>query len=223
MNFKSIAIFLTGAAIGAVASYFFTKEKIEKKAQEDISAMEQVFKDKYVYKPSVDKLCIHKTSEDEIIPDKTWSNPDIPEKEDSEEPVKRIGSKDYSKYEKAKNNILYNKPLKYKDSDDTKKAVKKGVKAMGEPYIIGSEEYCDLQNDGWDAMEVSFDPHAVNGNYFYDTNGEPLSMDSLGNEAFEFMNSQADEDEVIYVRNDELGMIFEVTYDAQVPDFDPED
>lgn len=222
MNFKSIAIFLTGAAIGAVASYFFTKEKIEKKAQEDISAMEQVFKDKYECSPcpadfdgDVDSA---KTGE---VFDKLAKA--CSKKEDSEEPVKRVGTKDYSKYEKAKNNILYNKPLKYKDSDDTKKAVKKGVKAMGEPYIIGSEEYCDLQNDGWDAMEVSFDPHAVNGEYFYDTNGEPLSMDSLGNEAFEFMNSQADEDEVIYVRNDELGMIFEVTYDAQVPDFDPED
>lgn len=91
---------------------------------------------------------------------------------------------------------------------------------MGEPYIIGEEEFNDLVRDGWDMMEVNFDPSAVEGMYFYDLDGNEVSMDSIGHEAFAFLNGEATEDEIVYVKNEELGMVFEITFDVPSPDED---
>lgn len=202
MNFKSIAIFLAGAAVGAVASYFFTKEKVEKRAQEDISSMEKIFKDKY--------------TPDEDNPESENAQGDIsekaPEPEKKEPSAKAKKSINYGRFEQAKQKILYNKPLKYEDSNDTKM----------EPYIIDAEKFEELQNeDGWEAMEVNFDP-AANGNmYFYDNDGNEVSIDSVGEEALRYLNN-ADPDEVVYSCNEELQMIFEITFDGVVPDFEDE-
>jgi hypothetical protein len=220
MNFKSIAIFLAGAAVGAVASYFFTKEKIEKRAQEDISAMEQVFKDKYEGIPcsadfdgDTDPV---KSGEEFNKIAKECSN-----KKDSEEPTAKAKKNiNYGRFEQSKQKILYNKPLKYDDANDTKKVRRKN-NGM-EPYIIDVEKFEELQNeDGWEAMEVNFDPAAAGNMYFYDNDGNEVSIDSVGDEAFRYLNN-ADPDEVVYVCNEELQMIFEITFDGVVPDFEDE-
>lgn len=205
MNFKSIAIFLAGAAVGAVASYFFTKEQVEKLAQEDISSMEKIFKDRYTH--------------DEDISESENAQGDISEKTpetEKEEPVKAKKSINYGKFEQVKQKILYNKPLKYDDSNDTKTVRRKGNTM--EPYVINEEEFIEMQNeDGWEAMEVNFDPAAANNMYFYDNNGNEVSIDSVGNEALAYLND-ADPDEVVYVRNDEIQMVFEITFDGVIPD-----
>lgn len=210
MNFKSIAIFLAGATVGAVASYFFTKEKVEKRAQEDISAMEKIFKDKY--------------APDEDNPESENAQGDIsektPEPEKEEPTAKSKKSINYGKFEQVKQKILYNKPLKYDDSNDTKTVRRKGNTM--EPYVINEEEFIEMQNeDGWEAMEVNFDPAAANNMYFYDNNGNEVSIDSVGNEALAYLND-ADPDEVVYVRNDEIQMVFEITFDGVVPDSEDE-
>lgn len=209
MNFKSIVIFVAGAAVGAVASYFFTKEKIEKRAQEDISSMEKIFKDKYA--PNEDNAESENAQGD--ISEKT------PESEKAE-PAKAKKTINYGRYEQAKQKILYNKPLKYEDPNDTK-TVRRKNNGM-EPYIIDVEKFEELQNeDGWEAMEVNFDPAANDNMYFYDNDGNEVSMDSIGDEAFRYLNS-ADPDEVVYVCNEEIQMIFEITFDGVVPDFEDE-
>lgn len=210
MNFKAIAIFLSGAAVGAVASYFFTKEKIEKRAQEDISSMEKIFKDKYA--PDEDD------SESENAHGDISEKTPEPEKEESTAKTKK--SINYGRFEQAKQKILYNKPLKYEDANDTKKVRRKN-NGM-EPYIIDVEKFEELQNeDGWEAMEVNFDPAAAGNMYFYDNDGNEVSIDSVGDEAFRYLNN-ADPDEVVYVCNEELQMIFEITFDGVVPDFEDE-
>lgn len=209
MNFKSIVIFVAGAAVGAVSAYFFTKEKIEKRAQEDISSMEKIFKDKYA--PDEDNAESENAQWD--ISEKT------PESE-KEEPAKAKKVINYGRYEQAKQKILYNKPLKYEDPNDTK-TVRRKNNGM-EPYIIDVEKFEELQNeDGWEAMEVNFDPAANDNMYFYDNDGNEVSMDSIGDEAFRYLNS-ADPDEVVYVCNEEIQMIFEITFDGVVPDFEDE-
>lgn len=220
MNFKSITIFLAGAAVGAVASYFFTKEKIEKKAQEDVSAMEQVFKDKYEGVPCPADF------DGDIDPVKCGEEfdklaKDCSNKKDLEEPTAKTKKPiNYGKFEQVKQKILYNKPLKYDDSNDTKTVRRKGNTM--EPYVINEEEFIEMQNeDGWEAMEVNFDPAAANNMYFYDNNGNEVSIDSVGNDALAYLND-ADPDEVVYVRNDEIQMVFEITFDGVVPDSEDE-
>lgn len=207
MNFKSIAIFLAGAAVGAVASYFFTKEKVEKRAQEDISSMEKIFKDKY--------------APDEDNSESENAQGDISEEtteQEKEDPVKTKKSINYGRFEQAKQKILYNKPLKYEDPNDTK-TVRRKCNTM-EPYIIDVEKFEELQNaDGWEVMEVNFDPAANDNMYFYDNDGNAVSMDSIGDEAYRYLNN-ADPDEVVYVCNEEIQMIFEITFDGVVPDFE---
>ena len=215
MNFKSIAIFVAGAAVGAVASYFFTKEKIEKRAQEDISAMEKVFKDKYEGVPCPADFD-GDTAEEVDKRVKKCSN-----EKDTEEPTTKAKKPiNYGRFEQAKQKILYNKPLKYEDPNDTK-TVRRKNNGM-EPYIIDVEKFEELQNeDGWEAMEVNFDPASTGNMYFYDNDGNEVSIDSVGDEAFRYLNN-ADPDEVVYVCNEELQMIFEITFDGVVPDFEDE-
>jgi hypothetical protein len=209
MNFKAIAIFVSGAVVGAVASYFFTKEKIEKRAQEDISAMEKIFKDKYA--PDEDNSESENAQGD--ISEKT------PEPEKEEPVAKTKHAINYGRFEQAKQKILYNKPLKYNDSNDTKAVRRKGNTM--EPYVINEEEYIEMQNEDWEAMEVNFDPAAANNMYFYDNNGNEVSIDSVGNDALAYLND-ADPDEVVYVRNDEIQMVFEITFDGVIPDSEDE-
>lgn len=66
MSFKSIAIFLAGAAVGAVASYFFTKEKVERQAQANINDMEKVFQKKYSDEESTDSDSIPENAQGDI-------------------------------------------------------------------------------------------------------------------------------------------------------------
>lgn len=208
MNFKSIVIFVAGAAVGAVASYFFTKEKVEKRAQEDISSMEKIFKDKYA--PDEDN-----TESENAQGDISEKTPE-PEKE---EPAKAKKPINYGRFDQVKQKILYNKPLKYEDSNDTKTVRRKDNM---EPYIIDAEKFEELQNeDGWEAMEVNFNPAATDNMYFYDNDGNEVSIDSVGEEALRYLNN-ADPDEVVYSCNEELQMIFEITFDGVVPDFEDE-
>ena len=211
MSFKSIAIFLAGAAVGAVASYFFTKEKIERQAQENIDAMEKAFQKKYSGDESDTSDSILKNPEGDIS-EKTF------DKETKPAPNKPSKKTNYARFEQAKQKILYNKPLKYEDSSDTKTVRRKTD--MSEPYIIGEEEFNNLVDDGWDMMEVNFDPAAAKNMYFYDLDGNEVSMDSIGHEAFAFLNGEATEDEIVYVKNEELNMVFEITFDTQSFDED---
>lgn len=211
MSFKSIAIFLAGAAVGAVASYFFTKEKVERQAQANINDMEKVFQKKYSDEESADSDSIPENAQGDI----SEKTPDT-----KKEPAINKSKKktDYTKFDKVRQKILYNKPLKYDDSNDAKTVRRKTD--MGEPYIIGEEEFNDLVRDGWDMMEVNFDPSAAENMYFYDLDGNEVSMDSIGHEAFAFLNGEATEDEIVYVKNEELGMVFEITFDVPSPDED---
>lgn len=212
MSFKSIAIFLAGAAVGAVASYFFTKEKVERQAQTNIAEMEKVFQKKY-------------SGEEEAASDSIPENAqgDISEKTFDEEtesaPSKPSKKINYGRFEQAKQKILYNKPLKYEDSSDTKTVRRKSD--MSEPYIIGEEEFNNLTNEGWDMMEVNFDPSAKENMYFYDLDGNEVSIESIGHEALAFLNGEATEDEIVYVKNEDLGMVFEITFDT--PSYDEDE
>lgn len=203
MSFKSIAIFLAGAAVGAVASYFFTKEKVERQAQATIDDMEKVFQKRYAVEENADSDAIPENAQGDI----SEKTPEV-----KRESVAKKKT-DYSKYDPVRQKILYNKPLKYEDSSDTKTVRRKTD--MGEPYIIGEEEFNNLIHDGWDMMEVNFDPAAAENMYFYDLDGNEVSMDSIGHEAFAFLNGEATEDEIVYVKNEELKMVFEITFDTR--------
>jgi hypothetical protein len=172
--------------------------------------MEKIFKDKYA--PDEDNSESENAKGD--ISEKT------PEPEKEEATAKSKKNINYGRFEQAKQKILYNKPLKYDDANDTKKVRRKN-NGM-EPYIIDVEKFEELQNeDGWEAMEVNFDPAAAGNMYFYDNDGNEVSIDSVGDEAFRYLNN-ADPDEVVYVCNEELQMIFEITFDGVVPDFEDE-
>lgn len=212
MSFKSIAIFLAGAAVGAVASYFFTKEKVERQAQTNIAEMEKVFQKKYSGEEEVTSDSIPENAQGDIS-EKTF------DKEAESTPSKPSKKINYGRFEQAKQKILYNKPLKYEDSSDTKTVRRKSD--MCEPYIIGEEEFNNLTNDGWDMMEVNFDPSAKENMYFYDLDGNEVSIESIGHEALAFLNGEATEDEIVYVKNEDLGMVFEITFDT--PSYDEDE
>ena len=173
--------------------------------------MEKAFQKKYSGDESDTSDSILKNPEGDIS-EKTF------DKETKPAPSKPSKKANYARFEQAKQKILYNKPLKYEDSSDTKTVRRKTD--MGEPYIIGEEEFNNLVDDGWDMMEVNFDPSAVENMYFYDLDGNEVSMDSIGHEAFAFLNGEATEDEIVYVKNEELNMVFEITFDTQSFDED---
>lgn len=212
MNWKSIISLFIGAAVGATATYLITKEKFEKRAMADVEEMEKYFKKTYgVEEPAEKEANVEEKSEDaddihgaitSVIP--TEANP-------------KNRKTNYERFAKAKDRILNtNKKLLYEDSDDNLEVRRKvGKKGMYEPTIIDQEEFMALQNtDGWDALEVYYDSVGTDGYYFHEASGETVSNDSIGNEVLQFFMSQADEGEVIFVRNDELCMVFEVIYET---------
>lgn len=204
MNGKSIFSFLLGAAIGSAVTYFFTKERVEKRAMEDISAMEECFKKQY----GVEETPVETVTEEAPAVEET--TPEVQSTHINDTKKNKVR---YDGFAKVKNKLglSKDKPLLYNDSEDNLTVRKKVGTKMNEPYIIGEEEFDELQNEpNWDAMEVYFDPQAIENRYFTNAEGEEISMDSIGSEAIEFLSNEADDGEVVFVRNDELQMVFEI-------------
>lgn len=214
MNWKSIISLFIGAAVGSTATYLITKEKFEKRAMADVEEMEKYFKKTYgVDEPAEKEANVDDDEpalQDIIQPISTSATP-------KSKPAVKGNTTQYDKFSKVKDRILNtNNKLLYEDSDDNLEVRRKvGKKGMYEPTIIDQEEFLALQNtDGWEAMEVYYDGVGTDGYYFHEASGETVSNDSIGNEALQFFTSQADEGEVVFVRNDELCMVFEIIYEA---------
>ena len=211
---KNVLIFLIGAGCGAIATFFFVKDKAEKQAQEDIDNMRAAFEKQYGVDSGVSVTPVEaegeaiepkevNTSEKKVVTDVS-SNPNK--------------TRDYSRFSKAKNKILHPDEEctpNYEVSDELKAIRKNRRKGMYEPVIIDEEEYNELlDSKEWDAMEVEYSPVARFGAYFVDSSGNEISMDSIGSEVEDYFKTQASEDEVVYVKNEELQMIFMVTMES---------
>lgn len=218
---KNVLIFLLGAGCGALATFFFVKDKAEKQAQEDVDNMRAMFEKQYGVAPTspaeAEGEALDPPMESEEAPKKVVTAEEI-----SSNPNK---TRDYSRYSKVKDKIIKTIHSEedreaYDDRMDELKVIRKGRKGdMYEPVIIDEEEYnILLDSQEWDAMEVEYSPTARFGAYFVDSSGNEINMDSIGTEVEDYFKTQADEDEVVYVKNEELQMIFMVT--MEVPPMD---
>ena len=210
---KNLLIFVIGAGCGAIATFFLVKDKAEKQAQEDIDNMRAAFEKQYGADSGVSVTPIESEGE-AIEPKEPAATAKKVVTDVSSNPNK---VRDYSRFSKAKNKILQTDTCEpnYEVSDELKAIRKNRRKGMYEPVIIDEEEYNELLDaKEYDAMEVEYSPVARFGAYFVDSSGNEISMDSIGSEVEDYFKTQASEDEVVYVRNDELQMIFMVTMEA---------
>ena len=182
--------FVFGGAVGAVATWIFTKKYYEKIATEEIESVKEYYKEK---KEKTEEEKVDKVSEDAVL---AYD----PKEEDSVGIPKRPSVETMRRYESLAETYKSRIPEEEQKSNfDKKEAI-----AVSKPYVIMPEEVGDLDHmtstlyyfqDGVltdDEMNPLEDPE--------DLIGDIKVEDHFG----EF------EDDVVYVRNEDIETYFEI-------------
>ena len=187
--------FVFGGAVGAVATWIFTKKYYEKIATEEIESVKEYYKEK---KEKTEEEKVDKVSEDAVL---AYD----PKEEDSVGIPKRPSVETMRRYESLAETYKSRIPEEEQKSNfDKKEAI-----AVSKPYVIMPEEVGDLDHmtstlyyfqDGVltdDEMNPLEDPE--------DLIGDIKVEDHFG----EF------EDDVVYVRNEDMETDFEICADER--------
>lgn len=178
--------FTVGAAVGAVASWYFAKKKYEIIAQEEIDSVKEVF---------AKKVAAISGDED-----------DISEKED-EDPKPKNSDNDIMKYASQLNDEGYtnysNMEMSFPDVE-TKKPI--GVER---PYVIAPDEFGEI--DEYETISLTYyadDVLTDDMDELVEDVDETIGADSL-NHFGEY------EDDSVFVRNDRLKADYEILLDER--------
>lgn len=187
--------FVFGGAVGAVATWIFTKKYYEKIATEEIESVKEYYKEK---KEKTEEEKVDKVSEDAVL---AYD----PKEEDSVSIPERPSVETMRRYESLAETYKSRIPEEEQKSNfDKKEAI-----AVSKPYVIMPEEVGDLDHmtstlyyfqDGVltdDEMNPLEDPE--------DLIGDIKVEDHFG----EF------EDDVVYVRNEDMETDFEICADER--------
>lgn len=187
--------FVFGGAVGAVATWIFTKKYYEKIATEEIESVKEYYKEK---KEKTEEEKVDKVSEDAVL---AYD----PKEEDSVGIPERPSVETMRRYESLAETYKSRIPEEEQKSNfDKKEAI-----AVSKPYVIMPEEVGDLDHmtstlyyfqDGVltdDEMNPLEDPE--------DLIGDIKVEDHFG----EF------EDDVVYVRNEDMETDFEICADER--------
>lgn len=183
---KNLLIFGGGVAAGAVATYFYLKDKFEQYAQEEIYSVKEHYKAKSEKEKPVEetKEEKHKFSDKEV--------------EDYKDYVRESGYVNYSNYmskeemNQAKENGEYNKDIRIPEEI---------------PYIIQPEEFGE--EEGYDTQTLTYFADKVLVDDLDDEVEDPDTVVGLENlKVFDEFNASS-----VYVRNDIFRMDYEILKD----------
>lgn len=187
---KNLLIFGGGVATGAVATYFYIKDKFEKYTQEEIDSV------KAYYKNKAEKA--NPTQEVEPEPEEERPQFSEKEKEDYKSYVRESGYVNYSNYmnkeemDQAKENGEYNKDIRIPEEI---------------PYIIQPEEFGE--EAGYDTQTLTYFADKV---LVDDLDDEVEDLDTVvGLENLKVFDEYGASS--VYVRNDIFRMDYEIIKD----------
>ena len=124
-KFAGIAAFVAGAAVGAAASWYFTKNKYEQIAQDEIDSVKEAFLGAPCEEEEQED---GSPSEDEEDSSDKVHTPVVAEKPSIEEYVAMVEDRGYTKY------------------SDTEKKEVKPMEVNKKPYVIPPEEFGEIIN-----------------------------------------------------------------------------
>lgn len=182
---KTALIFILGSLFGSVSTWSYVKKKYEKISKEEIDSVKETFS----------KLT--KKSDNEEFSE---LSKEAGEKEESS-PLKKNSEKqkeDYNEYQDIVNYSGYSEPEK-----------KKEVEPVDGPYVISPDECGE-----YDDYEVLCWTYYAD-EYLADEDDE-LVDDIEGTIGYESLRHFGEyEDDVLYVRNDDLNTDYEITLDSR--------
>lgn len=183
---KNLLIFGGGVAAGAVATYFYLKDKFEQYAQEEIDSVKEHYKAK-----SEKEKPVEETKEEKP----KFSDKEV---EDYKDYVRESGYVNYSNYmskeemNQAKENGEYNKDIRIPEEI---------------PYIIQPEEFGE--EEGYDTQTLTYFADKVLVDDLDDEVEDPDTVVGLENlKVFDEFNASS-----VYVRNDIFRMDYEILKD----------
>lgn len=187
-NVKTLLVFTSGVTAGSVTTYFYLKDKFEKRTQEEINSVKEVYRN----------------ANNEAILDDEESKKSSDDEEDDEKPKT-------NKYDTLAS--LYTTDDGKQDYTSYSKVVVKTKEMMDVPEVTSDKPYV-IDEDEFGA----YDDYTLVGLTFYaddvltDSLDEPIEYpeDIVGDDfRHNFVN------DVVYVRNDRLQIDYEIIRDTR--------
>lgn len=196
MNVKTLAVFIFGVAVGAVGSYFITKEAVKTKTQLEINEMREYYKEQY---GGIKKET--KNDNGELVT------------------TGEDGKDIYNKIDMVAQDYHIESDIVTDEKDKVAKTFKSQYQ---KPYEITEDEY--LNDKKWAHMEYNWYYHQKVMMDMTPETGEPEVVDDpyvqVGADNLEALEESGDG--LIYVRNDNRGELYFITLCAGEPPIDPE-
>lgn len=203
MTAKTLVTFIFGAAVGAVGSYFVTKEALKTKTQMEINEMREYYKEQYGVK---DKKPVDQSNDADADPDG----------------IVTTGEDGKDIYTKL-NTVVHDYHTESELVADEKKQEKHAmVSQYQKPYEITEDEY--LNDKKWSHMEYNwYYHHKVMMNVSPDVEEPYIVEDPIVQVGADNLEALEESGEgLIYVRNDNRGELYFISLCAGEPPIDPE-
>ena len=181
-------MFVTGAALGSLASWKYVKTKYERIAQEEIDSVKKAF---------YNDKCASKKKELEII--EPYAEEDIETETDAE-------MRDYRD--------IANRYASSTEGSNIKNVQKGGGMSVNidKPYIISPDDFGEL--DGYETATLTYYADGVLEDDYYIVIEESSEVDALvGVDSFNHFGDH--EKDTVFVRNDKLKTDFEIQRDLR--------
>ncbi len=194
--FSAVSMTL-GAVAGGFAGYILTRKKYEKLADKEVESVKKSLQEYYENKMKEGKNNV-KVPADATVKKNNINRPKM------DVPVKDTSSINYDNFENENDKKSYNEYIKkYRSSEEIKMEEKFGNGKSFRPYIISPEEFSDSEYD------VETLHYYRDGVVADDDNNIIKDVKStIGDEALNTFGVY--EDDVVYVRNDEIKIDFEI-------------
>lgn len=192
-SFTKLLIFTTGAVVGSVVVWKYTKDKYEKIVQEEIDSVKSVFKEKIKKMDDVNIELLRQVIETEFK-----------DLENTDNEIKVSEEKSLSTDKKKDENDSYDSKLKghgYVNYSD--------VKDIYKPYVIRPEEFGEIEEYECISLTYYHDKVLADGDDVMIKDVEDL----IGSESLSHFGKY--EDDSVFVRNDRLKCDFEILLDIR--------
>lgn len=195
--FKNAIIFAVGVVVGSAATFFAVKSHYSKIAQEEIDSVKEVYKKKNM---DIDGIIQKQIAALDIITKKVDATDKIFSTND--EVVETTTDEDEEESE-----------IDEPDYDPSVERIFPDDGLSDEPYVISPDQFVQ-ERPYYDKITM----------YYYEDTGQLLTEDgdltemdiSIGSEALNHFGEY--EKDVVYVRNDKIGIDYEVIHEENQPD-----
>lgn len=193
--FKNILLLASGAAIGSLVTWKLVKTKYEQLAQEEINSMKEVYSKR------------SEEAENESDSDETPVDPEVARAK-AEEAKDKPSVSEYAARIQKHGYVNYSDPASINEEDAEEEEQKGEDTEVLAPYVISPEE---SGNEGYDIVSLTYYADKV----LADENDELIeNVDELV--GFESLSHFGEyEDDSVYVRNDRLGIDYEILLDQR--------